>query len=334
MANSGELTELFNELSGRFPDNYRARILPGNVGLLEIDALFPPHERLAAALRDLADTDALILDLRACPGGTNLTALPLESAFFADTTHLRTMAHRGQEPLRIESTDDTPGGIKYLDRPVYILISNNTGSACEEVAWTLKYHDKAILVGETTAGAGHGITGTLDLGHGLTATIPSLRPMHPRIEGGWEGIGVPPGVTVASRRAAGEAHLLALCEIMVNAADDELRRLESIYAKTALEAGRRAREQVDQGRSLRAYSSSFENGRRLHVKDGELYYTAEGRRKGPLVPTDERDLFDFSSGMRSMTLKVERDDDGEIRAIAVSLAGSGDWKRFERVPAL
>ncbi len=325
MGNPGELAELFNELSGRFPDNYRAKVLPGNVGLLEVDILFPPNDRLDAAMQELADTDALILDLRSCPGGTNLTALPLESAFFAEPTHLRTMAHRGQEPMRVESVDSTPGGVRYLDKPVYILTSSNTGSACEEVAWTLKYHDKAILVGETTAGAGHGITGTLQLGHGLTATVPSMRPIHPHIEGGWEGIGVPPEVTVASRRAADEAHLMALMAIMENAEGAELHRLEALYAATAMEIGRRARKYVDQDRSLRGYSVSFEDGRRLHVKDGELYYTAEGRRRGPLVPLDEQDAFEVSSGMRRMILKVERGGAGEIEGLAISLAGSEEW---------
>ncbi len=190
------------------------------------------------------------------------------------------------------------------------------------------------MVGETTAGAGHGITGTLDLGHRLTATIPSMRPIHPRFEGGWEGLGVPPDVTIASRRAAGEAHLMALLAIMDNAEGTERRRLESLYASTALEIGRREREYLDQGRSLRSYCAFFEDGRRLHVKDGELYYTAQGRLRGPLVALDEPDRSEVGGGVRSLILKLERGDDGEIRAITVSPAGSEDWQRFERVAAL
>jgi hypothetical protein len=326
------MSELFRQMAARYSDNYRAEILAGNVGLLEIDILFPPHDRLDAAMKALADTDALILDIRSCPGGTGMTTRPLESVFFAESTELVTIAVRGQEPQPIMSSDDTPGGVKYLGKPVYILTSRVTGSACEELAWCLKYHDKAILIGETTAGAGHGITGSVDLGHNLTANIPSMRPIHPRFEGGWEVIGVPPDVTIGSRSAADEAHLMALSAIMENAEGSKLRQLESVYAATAMEIGRRQREYVDQGRSLRGYSASFEDGRRLHIKDGELYYTGDdGRSRGPLVPMDELDHFELDSGIQRMILKVERGGDGEILAIAISPAGSADWKLFRRV---
>jgi hypothetical protein len=329
------MSDLFRQMAERYPDNYRAEILAGNVGLLEIDILFPPHDRLAAAMTALADTDALILDIRSCPGGTGMTTRPLESVFFADSTELVTIALRGQEPRPIMSTDDTPGGVKYLDKPVYILTSKATGSGCEGVAWCLKYHDKAVLVGETTAGAGHGITSISDLGHNLSATIPNMLPMHPRFEGGWETIGVPPDVTIGSRSAAGEAHLMALRAIMETAEGSKLRELESVYAETAMEYVRRKREYIDEGRSLRSYSASFENGRRLHVKDGELYYTGDdGRLRGPLVPTDERDQFDLDGGIQRMLLKVERGGDGEIRGLAISQAGSDEWKRYKRVRPL
>jgi hypothetical protein len=329
---SEELSGLFRHMSARYPDNYRAKILAGNVGLLEIDILFPPHDRLDAAMKALADTDALILDIRSCPGGTGLTTRPLESVFFAERTEMVTIALRGQEPEPIMSLEDTPGGVKYLGKPVYILTSRVTGSGCEELAWCLKYHDKAILIGETTAGAGHGINGSVDLGHNLSATIPSMRPIHPRFQGGWEVIGVPPDVTIGSRSAADEAHLMALSAIMENAEESKLRQLESVYAATAMEISRRQREYVDQGRSLRSYSASFEDGRRLHIKDGELYYTGDdGRTRGPLVPMDERDHFELARGIQRSILKVERGDDGEIQGISISPVGSEQWRRFKRV---
>ncbi len=329
---SAEMSALFGAMAARFPDNYRAEILAGNVGLLEIDILFPPHDRLDEAMKLLADTDALILDLRSCPGGTGMTTRPLESVFFAESTELVTMAVRGEDPEPVMSTDETPGGVKYLDKPVFVLTSKGTGSACEEVAWCLKYHDKAVLVGETTAGAGHGISAISNLGHDLSATIPNMMPIHPNFEGGWEVIGVPPDVTIGSRSAADEAHLLALNAIMEHAEGSKLSEVQSVYAATAMEVGRRQSEYVDQGRSLRSYSASFEDGRRLHVKDGELYYTSEGGRTiGPLLATDEPDQFELGGGIQRMILEVERDGSGEIQAITISRAGSEEQKRFKRV---
>jgi hypothetical protein len=98
----------------------------------------------------------------------------------------------------------------------------------------------------------------------------------------------------------------------------------------------RTREQhyVDQERSLRGYSASFEDGRRLHVKDGEQYYSAEGKLRGPLAASDEEDEFEAASGMGKMTLRVERGNGGRIQGLAVKRAGSDEWKRFERVPVL
>ncbi len=125
-----EMVKLFQQMSESYPNNYRSKILPGNIGLLEIDILFPPHDRLGAAMRELADTDALILDIRSCRGGTGFTTLPLESVFFPKDALLTTMAERGMEPRLNKATEDTPGGVKYLGKPVYILTSNGTGSAC------------------------------------------------------------------------------------------------------------------------------------------------------------------------------------------------------------
>ena len=127
---------------------------------------------------------------------------------------------------------------------------------------------------------------------------------------------------------------MALMAIMENAEGTALRELESLYDATAREIGRKERRYVDHGRSLRSYCASFEKGRRLHVKDGELYYTADGRLRGPLVPSGEPDHFELGKGMMKMTLALERGSNGEIQGLATSRAGSDEWERFKRELAL
>jgi carboxyl-terminal processing protease len=93
-------------------------------------------------------------------------------------------------------TDDvTP---KYT-RPVFVLISGETGSAAEGFAWYMREHTHAQLIGRTTQGALLSAEG-FDLGDGWHVTIP--------VHGLWGGDGtdygdraVPPHQAVAVTRA-------------------------------------------------------------------------------------------------------------------------------------
>src|SRR5207249_12046932 len=67
-------------------------ILKGNIGFLQFRLLAPPEvagDTYIAAMNYLANTDALIIDLRTCGGAISPDAIPmLCSYFFAISTHL------------------------------------------------------------------------------------------------------------------------------------------------------------------------------------------------------------------------------------------------------
>jgi hypothetical protein len=79
--------------------------------------------------------------------------------------------------------------------PIYYLTSRRTASAAEHLALALKRNHRAILVGETTAGANH-FGDEVVLGGGLLAFIPVGRTYDPDTGTDWEGVGITPDIAV------------------------------------------------------------------------------------------------------------------------------------------
>ena len=86
---------------------------------------------------------------------------------------------------------------------VFLLTSRRSGSAAEHFALALKRTHRATLIGETTAGAGH-YGRMVDFG-GYAAFVPVGRTFDPDNHWDWEGVGVPPDVSVPADQALDEA---------------------------------------------------------------------------------------------------------------------------------
>ena len=87
---------------------------------------------------------------------------------------------------------------------VILLTSSRTASAAEHLALSLKRTGRAMLVGETTRGAGH-YGGMAELPGGFGAFIPVGRTFDPDTGQGWEGAGVAPDVAVPAVDALDKA---------------------------------------------------------------------------------------------------------------------------------
>ena len=105
---------------------------------------------------------------------------------------------------------------------VYVLIGNRTISAGEHLAFALQRTRRAILIGETTRGAGH-VETDFQLAAGYSAVIPFARAFDPETGEGWEGVGVRPDIAVAADEALGEALRLAGVTMSAEAALARLR---------------------------------------------------------------------------------------------------------------
>ncbi|WP_227025668.1 S41 family peptidase [Streptomyces fodineus] len=130
----------------------RLERLDGNIGLLQIEpALFGAHlvgDDIAAAMRILRNTKALIIDLRACIGSDPATVAYFCSYLLPSGTHLNDVYDRTDDrTTQYWTLPHVPGPRYGTDRPVYVLTSRQTFSGGEELAYDLRHTGRAVIVG-------------------------------------------------------------------------------------------------------------------------------------------------------------------------------------------
>lgn len=193
----------------------KVETLNGNVGLLEFSLFDPSDEaraKVSEAMNRLADTDALIIDLRRCRGGASSTITLLMSYFFDKSVHLSDAYDRlTGDTMSFWSFAEVPGR-RYGQKDVFILTSNFTFSAAEDISYTLKNLKRATLVGETTGGGAHPVMGRR-LNEHFFVMVPFARYISPVTKTNWEGTGVEPDIKVPQAHALKTAQLTALRKI-------------------------------------------------------------------------------------------------------------------------
>lgn len=200
---------------GEIPE---VRWLAGNVGYLRIRMFLdatPSTEKLAAALGMLADTGALIIDVRGSPGGEPAGVANVIGHLVSErTATVRTEGGADASTQRTYYAE--PRTPSFSGKPIYVLIDGETGSGAEEFAYDLQALRRATLVGETTAGAATP-GGYRPLAHGVVAFIP-MQIVNNAITGkNWESVGVSPDIPVPAKQSLSRAHRLALQAILETA---------------------------------------------------------------------------------------------------------------------
>jgi hypothetical protein len=199
--------------------------LSGNVGYIDLRGFMDEEsgaETVASAMNFLANTDALIFDLRQNGGGRpQMVALICSYLFSEQKVHLNDLYFRPANETTEFWTDPKTLGKKYGEtRPVYILTSNYTFSGAEEFAYNLKNLKRATIIGEVTGGGAHP-GGRVKLSDHFGVFIPSGRAINPITKTNWEGTGVQPDIPVAKEQALKTAHLVAIKTAMEKASDPE-----------------------------------------------------------------------------------------------------------------
>lgn len=269
--------------SGALPDRERnfglgrAEILDGNVGYLEITGFSGGayEDAVEDALRFLSRTDALIIDVRRNPGGSSDMSHFVFSHFLgADPVEtIRVQRRNPPAPVVRHSLAQVPGP-RRPDVPLYLLISQSTGSAAEEFSFVLKNLHRATLVGTRTAGAGH-MVNFVPLGNGFVLGFSITRVSDPASGREWEQVGVQPDIAVPAERALLAAHAAAL-RGLVGAASDPAR--SRILSRQLAAADARLRPQaLDEGR-FATLTGTYE-GRLVALTNGRLCFA---RRDGGL----------------------------------------------------
>ncbi len=188
-------------------------ILPGNIGYLNIPMFGPLNlcaDTLIAAMKYVASTDALILDLRNSRGSLDENAVPfLSSYFFAEPIHMFDFYTRHNQTTRQFWTYAVVPGPLYLNKPVYILTSGRTFSGGEELAYDLQQLKRAKIIGETTRG-GANPTDLIRADANFSVSVPVSRVINSVTGTNWEQVGVKPDVAVKSNMALYTAQELLL----------------------------------------------------------------------------------------------------------------------------
>jgi hypothetical protein len=193
--------------------------MSGNVAHVVING-FPPvvddesRKGVADLMSQVADADALVVDLRNNGGGSPDTVALIASYLFdATPVHLNDMYSRDtgkvQESWTLRDLQGTRFGGK---KPVYVLTSKRTFSGGEEFAYDVQSLHRAKIVGETTGGGAHPVA-PHELDEWFTILVPWGRPINPVTKTNWEGTGVVPDIAVPADAALDEAHRRALDDI-------------------------------------------------------------------------------------------------------------------------
>ncbi len=211
----------------------RVERLDGNVGYIELLGFSNSEEVVEAAvpaMNFLANTDALIFDLRRNGGGSPVTIRVLSSYLFDKVVHLNDFYIRETDTTRQFFTDADVQGHRYGERkPVFVLTSSRTFSAAEEFTYNLKNLKRAIIVGETTGGGAHpgGVRRITDK---FGIWLPNGRAINPITKTNWEGVGIEPDIKAEAAQALRAAHLAALHEIRKTATGRQREQLDRAIA--------------------------------------------------------------------------------------------------------
>ncbi|HYC88390.1 MAG TPA: S41 family peptidase [Thermoanaerobaculia bacterium] len=198
--------------------------LQGNIGYIDIRGFMPPEvggETAAAAMTFIANTDALIVDLRGNGGGEPAMIAFITSYLFDEPTHLNDIYTRVDDSTQQWWTSPFVPGRRFGGKkPVYVLTSSRTFSGGEEFAYNLKNLKRGTVLGEVTGGGAHPVNGVKVSEH-FELGVPFARAISPITKTNWEGTGVQPDVAMPAPQALDAAYLMALEKVVAETSDPQ-----------------------------------------------------------------------------------------------------------------
>ena len=171
--------------------NVSYRMLDGNIGYISIAQFSKDStDAVSAAIGDLESqgVTGYVIDLRGNPGGYLTSVVDITSMFLSSGTVVQISSPSSGV------TTDTVTGNHLTDKPVVVLVNQNSASASEIFAAALQDHNRADVVGTVTFGKGTVQTvKELSFGGAIKYTIAHyLTPNGNDID----GVGVTPDIVV------------------------------------------------------------------------------------------------------------------------------------------
>jgi hypothetical protein len=168
------------------------KVLKGNIGYIKLSKINLSERSLPvlfASMRFVANTKALIVDVQDNGGGGSAVGDVFESYFLPKETPLLEFKNR-EGANHISKTVAWLIEPKY-DKPLYIMTNSGTVSAAEAFAFSLQARNRAIIVGQCSAGAAH-MSSWYPVNEHLFVSVSTGAPTLPGTEISWEQKGVQP----------------------------------------------------------------------------------------------------------------------------------------------
>ncbi|MEM6805912.1 MAG: S41 family peptidase, partial [Bacteroidota bacterium] len=150
------------------------------------------RQKVSELMSLFKNSQALIIDVRDNRGGVPYIASCLASYFFGDTAvHLADFYTRYNNYSYGIYTEPFVPGVKLAEIPLFILVNEKSASAAEELAFWMQNHERALIIGQATAGAGYGALNH-NLNERFSVSISSEEEIDPLSKKGFQGSGVIP----------------------------------------------------------------------------------------------------------------------------------------------
>lgn len=184
------------------------RILDGNIGYVKWtrhvadDAAFA---KIVAALQFLSGVDAILFDISADRGGDGRASGFVYQHFFEDESYQELLQKKCKGETGWKNSEVAyhySQAPKFYRTPVYILVSENTGSAAEYFALIGQQTGRATILGATTLGAGNPVARVETQDYFAYVPICQIRTRDGK---SIEGTGVVPDVALAAGDRVQEA---------------------------------------------------------------------------------------------------------------------------------
>jgi hypothetical protein len=290
--------------------------LPGNIGYLEMsyfEEIDQGGETAVAAMNLLANSDALIIDVRRNGGGSDVVSLVV-SYFFKEPVH------RMDSYSKITGKTEQHWTMAYLPGPrldkipVYVLISHRSASAAEGLAYTIKTLGRGTLVGELTRGAANPIEEFVFPELEICMAVSAYRVSSPITGTCWEGVGIEPDIKVPAEKALDAACVEAMKKLLESEAGEEVTK----FRRWALEMYKALLNPITLApEELEKYKGKYGSSYSIAGAGGTLVLLHEYRMPITLIPLGN-DEFAFRE--EEGKARFVRDDAGVVAGLEIMFA--------------
>ena len=300
-------------------DNYgfkKVEMMVGGIGYIDLREFSHPSSAgptARSAMHFLANSKALIIDLRNNGGGWSEMATLLSSYLFKNPVLLSTGLTRYNNTSE-ETWTHYVEGPDFSGIPVFILMGKRSFSSAEWLAYQLQAMKRATIVGEVSKGGAHGIEYFNERELGISIKVSTTRSINPVTGKDWEKVGVVPDIRIAEDRALEAACAAGLDTLITNSKNILDKELMQFY-KTLFRGRSNPTDVSDT--VLREYVGIYENdeyGAKIELQNGKPLLAVQGG--GPtlsMIPL-ERDKFELPG---DYLLEMDRGPDQKIRKITI-----------------